>query len=292
MNRQTRTLIVVAVALVAAGVSAYGVYAAISRIPVRTVEIATNHAVVAAKGMPSGTLLTKDSVKLVAWPTQTPLAGGFDNVEVVLERGLIAAVVENEPITEIKLAPKEAGAGLPPSIPPGMRAMSVKVNEVIGVAGFVVPGTRVDVMVTIALQRAQQNESLTRVVVSNVQVLTAGTRYDQENAQKEGKPIPSTVVTLLVTPEDAERIALAQVEGQLMLALRNPMDTEPTDTQGVRTASLFGGPPPAAPAPAAARRTAPAPPPAVAVLPPPAPPSIYTVEAIRAAKRTEEVVKE
>jgi pilus assembly protein CpaB len=292
MNRQTRTLIVVAVALVAAGVSAYGVYAAISRIPVRTVEIATNHAVVAAKLMPSGTLITKDSVKLVAWPTQTPLAGGFDNVEAVLDRGLIAAVVENEPITEIKLAPKAAGAGLPPSIPPGMRAMSVKVNEVIGVAGFVVPGTRVDVMVTISLQR-QQNESLTRVVVSNAQVLTAGTRYDQENAQKEGKPIPSTVVTLLVTPEDAERIALAQAEGQLMLSLRNPMDTEPTDTQGVRTASLFGGqPPPARPAaPTAARRTAPAPP-VVAAPPPPAPPSIYTVEAIRAAKRTEEVVKE
>ena len=290
MNRQTRTLIVVAVALVAAGVSAYGVYAAISRIPVRTVEIATNYAVVAARSLPSGSLLTRDSVKLVAWPAQTPLAGGFDSLEAVVNRGLIASVVENEPLTDTKLAPREAGAGLPPSIPPGMRAMSVKVNEVIGVAGFVVPGTRVDVMVTISSQE-QRSDTLSRVVVSNVQVLTAGTRYDQENAQKEGKPIPSTVVTLLVTPEDAERIALAQVEGQLMLALRNPMDTEQTETTGVRTANLFGAPPtPPKPVPSPSRSASPRP--AVVEAPPPPPPSFYTVEAIRAAKRTEEVVKE
>jgi pilus assembly protein CpaB len=291
MKRQTRTLIVVAVALTAATVSALGVYAAISRIPVRTVEIATNYAVVAARSIPSGSLLIKDSVKLVAWPAQTPLPGGFDSVEAVVDRGLIAGVVENEPITESKLAPKEAGAGLPPSIPPGMRAMSVKVNEVIGVAGFVVPGTRVDVLVTIGVQD-QMNDSLSRVVVSNAQVLTAGTRYDQENAQKEGKPIPSTVVTLLVSPEDAERIALAQVEGQLMLALRNPLDTEPTETPGVRTTGLFGGPAPAKPAPAPVNRTAKPRPPVVEAPPPPPPPSIYTVEAIRAAKRTEEVVKD
>ena len=83
------------------------------------------------------------------------------------------------------------------------------------------------------------------MVVSNAQVLTAGTRYDQEKA-KEGAPIPSTVVTLLVSPQDGERIALAASEGQLMLALRNPLDTTPTQTTGVRTAGLFGQPAPAA----------------------------------------------
>ena len=117
-----------------------------------------------------------------------------------------------------------------------MRAISVKVNEVIGVAGFVVPGTRVDVMVTLT-GRQQQQESVTRVVVSNVQVLTAGTNFDQEKA-KDGKPIPSTVVTLLVRPEDGERIALAASEGQIMLALRNPLDTAQTMTTGVRTTAL------------------------------------------------------
>lgn len=271
--------------MLAAFAASYGVYLAISRIPVREVEVATQHAVVAKTSLPMGTLLTKDNVKLVAWPAATPLAGGFDAVEAVVDRGLIANVVENEPIVETKVAPKEAGSGLPPSIPTGMRAMSVRVNEVIGVAGFVVPGTRVDVMVIVR----QRDEAMARVVVSNVQVLTAGTRYDQENA-REGKPIPSTVVTLLVSPEDAEKIALAQSEGQLMLSLRNPMDIAQTESRGVRTAALLGSPPPAAPRAAPPRRVAAAVIEPVAPPPPPAP-RAYTVEAIRAAKRTDEVVK-
>ncbi len=288
MNRQTRTLVVIAVALVAAGVAAYGVYAAIARIPVREVEVATKHAVVAAKALPVGTMLTPEAVKVVPWPQSAPLAGGFDTTESVVGRGLIAGVVENEPLVEAKLAPREAGAGLPPSITPGMRAMSVKVNEVIGVAGFVVPGTRVDVMVILR----RQNDGIAKVVVSNIQVLTAGTRMDQENA-RDGKPIPTTVVTLLVSPDDAEKIALAQSEGQLMLSLRNPTDVEPTNTKGIRTAGLLGGAAPVTPEPAqpAAPRPVRRPvPPPVAEAPPP-PPKIYTVEAIRAAKRTEEPVR-
>src|SRR5262245_51381659 len=137
MNRQTRTLIVLLVALVAAGASAFGVYLAIQRIPVREIPLVTMRAVVAAKALPTGTLVTADTVKLVPWPADSPLTTGFDSVEAVVNRGLISGVVENEPITENKLAPREAGAGLPPSIPTGMRAMSVRVNEVIGVAGFV-----------------------------------------------------------------------------------------------------------------------------------------------------------
>jgi pilus assembly protein CpaB len=165
-----------------------------------------------------------------------------------------------------------------------MRAMSVKVNEVIGVAGFTVPGTRVDVLVTVN----RQNESMARAVVSNVQVLTAGTRYDAEQA-KDGKPQPTTVVTLMVTPEDAERIALAQNTGAIMLVLRNPMDVAPTDTHGVRMASLMGTPD-AAPAVKTVRgqQRVVTPKPAVAV---PTEPKLYSVEAIRAAKRTEEVIR-
>ena len=285
MDRQTRTLIVLGVALLAAAAASYGVFLAISRIPVRQVEVATRHTVVAAKTVPMGTLLTAESVKLVPWPAATPLEGGFDKLDAVVGRGLLANVVENEPVVESKLASREAGAGLPPSITPGMRAMSVKVNEVIGVAGFVVPGTHVDVIVTVR----QKDDSLSRVVVSNVQVLTAGTRIDQENS-KDGKPIPTSVVTLLVFPEDAERIALAQSEGQLMLSLRNPTDLTPTETKGAKTATLFGGAAAAAPPEPGrpARRIVSAPPPPP---PPPPPPKIYTVETIRAAKRAEEVVK-
>jgi pilus assembly protein CpaB len=287
MNRQSRTLVVVLVALAAAAIASYGVYRAIARIPERRVEIATRFAVVAARAMPMGTRVTPDAVKVVAWPEQTPLAGGFTAVDQVVDRGLISAVVENEPLSESKLAPKEAGAGLPPSIPEGMRAMSVKVNEVIGVAGFVVPGTHVDVMVIL---RRQREDGLARIVVSNVQVLTAGTRYDQENSKKDGKPIPSTVVTLMVTPNDAERIALAQAEGQLMLSLRNPLDRQPTDSRGARTSALFTAP---LGPPVESRVIKPKPIPVVEAPPPPVPePSkIYTVEAIRAAKRTEEIVR-
>src|SRR5262245_49720536 len=108
MTKQQRTLIVLAVALVAASIASYGIYQAISKVPVRQVEIATRHAVVAAKAMPSGALVTKDSVKIVAWPAQTPVTGGFETVDGVVDRGLLSAVSENEPLTESKLAPKEA----------------------------------------------------------------------------------------------------------------------------------------------------------------------------------------
>ena len=101
-------------------------------------------------------MLGPSDVKLVAWPASSPVAGGYTKVEEVVNRGLIAPVVENEPLTATKLAPIEAGAGLAPTIATGMRAISVKVNEVIGVAGFVVPGTRVDVVVTIGKRGRQR----------------------------------------------------------------------------------------------------------------------------------------
>ena len=290
MNRSKRTAVVIGVAVLLAAVASLGMYRVVSRMPVQAAELETVDVVVAQHPLRLGTRLARDHVRLVKWPAEAPVAGSFSQIEDVLDRGLIAAVEPNEPLTEAKLAALAAGAGLPPAIPPGMRAISVKVNEVVGVAGFVVPGTRVDVMVTLAQRQQQNQDSVTRVVVSNAQVLTAGTKYDQEKA-KEGTPIPSTVVTLLVTPEDGERIALAASEGQIMLALRNPLDTETTTTTGIRTAALLGGAqaPPAPATPKPARRVAARP-----VEPTPAPtptPTIYTVEAIRGAKRTEEAVR-
>jgi pilus assembly protein CpaB len=286
MNRSTRTFIVVGVAVVAAAVASLGAYEALKRMPVREVEVRSLYQVVAAHDLPMGTLITKDNIKLVPWPASSPVGKGFTKIESVINRGLIDSVVANEPLTETKLASLEAGAGLPPSIPEGMRAVSVKVNEVIGVAGFVVPGTHVDVMVT--LDRNSE-DSMTRVVVSDVQVLTAGTRYDQEKA-RDGQPMPTSVVTLLVMPEDAERIALAATEGQVMLTLRNPMDRKPTETTGVRTSALLGQ----APAPPPVVKSAPG---RKVATPPPAPAAapatkLYTVETIRAAKRAEEVVQQ
>jgi pilus assembly protein CpaB len=134
-----------------------------------------------------------------------------------------------------------------------------------------------------------QDEGISRVVVNNVQVLTAGTRYDQEKAREDGKPMPTSVVTLLVTPEDAERIALAQSQGWLTLTLRNPLDTAPAETVGVRMANLMGAPNPSPVAKTVQGQR-------VMRTPKPAPtasatPKVYTVETIRGAKRTEEEIR-
>lgn len=287
MDRNKRTAVVVGVAVVLAAVASLGMYRIVSRMPTaKAVEVKTVNVVVAQHPLKLGTRITADHVKVVQWPADAPVPNSFSKLEDVLNRGVISAIEENEPLTNSKLAALEAGAGLPPSIPPGMRAISVKVNEVVGVAGFVVPGTRVDVIVTLSGKNRDQ-DSTTRVVVSNAQVLTAGTRYDQEKA-KDGAPIPSTVVTLLVKPEDGERIALAANEGQIMLTLRNPLDQEQTTTAGVRTGALFGQSAPAPKVPAVKRGPAKPVEPVVAVAPTPA---VYTVEAYRGAKRSQEIVR-
>jgi len=166
-----------------------------------------------------------------------------------------------------------------------MRAVSVRVNEVIGVAGYVLPGTRVDVVAT-ASPSQSQTDVTSKVVLANVQVLTAGTRMEQN--REDGKPLQVTVVTLLVSPEQAERLTLASTEGKIQLALRNPLDASEPVTPGIRPAALLGAAVAAPPAPArparatAAAKTAP---------PPPEPPAPATVEVIRGEKRTREVVR-
>jgi pilus assembly protein CpaB len=296
MNRSTRTLIVVALAVGLAGVATFLVYRMIQARPAKEVEVAHAYAVVAAHPLTLGAMLTPNDVKVVPWPAANQVPGVFTKIEDVVNRGVISPISENEPITNNNLAGKDSGAGLPPTIPTGMRAISVRVNEVIGVAGFVVPGTHVDVMV---LLNQQAGNSLARVVVSNVQVLAAGTRIDQELV-KEGKALPSSVVTLLVSPEDAQLIGLAGNQGQILLTLRNPLDTAPTNIPGSRTANLSGGSVPAPPpAPATTDAPATAPRPRRAATPPPPPPPApapevkkpNSVQFIRGAKVTEEVIK-
>ena len=284
MNRGARAILVIVIALIASGVATYAVLQAIQRMPVREVEMASQPVVVAAKTLSVGALLGPDDVKIAQWPSKSVVAGAFPRTEDVVGRGLMVEVAENEPITDRRLAPTGAGAGLPTAIPLGMRAVSVKVNEVIGVAGFVVPGTRVDVVASLEADK----DTKARTVVSNLQVLASGTRYDQEGS-KDGKPIPSTVVTLLATPEDAERVMLASADGKILLVLRNPLDTEPTKTSGVRLTSLMESPsqPPVEKTVQGRKMVVAAPKP----LPPPAPPPPYMVETIRGAKRSTEEVK-
>jgi pilus assembly protein CpaB len=290
MNRNTRTLVVLCVALVTAGLATLAVYQAVKAMPVREVELAMSPIVLAARDLPSGTILTRDDVTLTEWPATSRVGSSFGSADAVLGRGLVAAVSANEPFTEQKLAPPGAGAGLPPTIPPGMRAMSVKVDDVIGVAGFVGPGTRVDLVATL---RAGSNsrESSSRIILSNVLVLMSGTRLEQERTTPATRPAPSSVVTLAVTPTDAEMIALAASEGRITLALRNPLDVASTESAGVNVSTLLraGAPLPVVVEKPARKTVARAPEPT----PPPPPPPVekpYTVQAIRAAKETTEKV--
>ena len=286
--KQQRTFIVLAVAVITAGIAAYGMYLAIQSRPVREVEIASVPVVVAAKPIPVGARLTAEDLKVAAWPARTPVPGAFADTKMLVDRGTIAIVAENEPVTAFKVAGPESGSGLPPVIPEGMRAMSISVNDVVGVAGFVLPGTHVDVLLSVDNPGgANGSEPMARTVVSNVLILTAGTRYDRQEGQG-GEPQRVGVVTLAVLPEDGERIALASTQGRLSLALRNPADALETKTAGIKLSALMRGPG-AQPINeqqqfrTVAIRRAPA-------LPPP-PPPVYRVEAIRAAKRTEEVVR-
>jgi pilus assembly protein CpaB len=288
MNRQNRHLVVLVVAVATATIASVGVYRAVDRMPVREVPLAHQSVVVAARALPMGTPLTERDVKVVAWPASSPVAGAYSNVADVVNRPLLAAVLENEPLVPAKLASREAGSGLPSAIPRGMRAISIKVNDVIGVAGFIQPGSRVDLMVTMR----RREDSVTRTVASNVQVMSAGTRQEQ---QKQPPPdaktaaLPATVVTLMVTPGDAERIALAQSEGQIMLVLRNPLDGETATTTGVQTAALLGQ---AEAAPAPVKTSGPRRPvvqQASSEAPPP--PIKRKIETIKAAKRSEEEIR-
>jgi pilus assembly protein CpaB len=288
--KQHRTLIVMIVAVATAGIAALGVSQAIKRMPARKADMETVPVVVASRAIAIGTRLTTDDLKVVAWPAKTQVPGAFSNVPALVDRGVIAPIGPNEPITDARVAGPESGAGLPPIIPAGMRAISVRVNDVVGVAGFVLPGTRVDVIVAVKDNgdESHKKEPMARTVVSNVQVLTAGTRYDKVEA-KSGQAQKSSVVTLAVLPEDGERITLAANEGELALVLRNPLDVDPAATKGIKLAALMKGTGPEPVLDEPKRKMVPSKP-VVAAAPAPQAPQIYKVEAIRAAKRTEEAV--
>ncbi|HXT32398.1 MAG TPA: Flp pilus assembly protein CpaB [Vicinamibacterales bacterium] len=285
---RNRIFAVLALAVIAGGGLAYATFNAINAQPVKTVNAPTQPVVVAAADLALGTELKKEDLTVVNFPVGAAPEGGFKSPAEIIGRGLIVSMVKNEPVLAAKLASKEAGAGLPPVIPEGMRAVSVRVNEVIGVAGYVLPGTRVDVLAT-ASPTSQQQDTTAKLILSNVQVLTAGTRMEQD--QEKGKPMQVTVVTLLVYPEQSERLALASSEAKIQLALRNPLDQGAPETPGIKPAALLGMSRPSKPVKAestsakAGRKT---PGPVTQeVIVAPAP----TVEMIRGDKRSAEVIK-
>ena len=225
--------------------------------------------VVAAGPLPLGTRLTAKDLRTIPWPASAPVANMFSRMEDCTNRALITTVAENEPILESKLAPVAAGAGLAATIPEGMRALSVAVNEVVAVAGFVTPGAMVDVLATGA---TSGGGNITRTVLENVRVLAANQRIESRG----GKPEGVTVITLLVTPPDAATLAMAASSGKIQLALRNTIDSQTMDIPPVLQASLFGVSAP--PLPMMERRASAAPKPVAA-------PAPYIVDVISGGKR-------
>jgi pilus assembly protein CpaB len=282
---RTRVILVLLVAIAAGGGLAYGTYTYVQNVPASAAPLPTRRVVVAATDLAVGSALRVEDLRVIDWPASSVPAGVFEKPDALIGIGLVMPVIQNEPILPMKLASKEAGSGLPIMIPDGGRALSVRVNEVIGVAGYVLPGTRVDVL-AVASATDNKADTTSKVVLTNVQVLAAGTKMEQDGDQ--GKPMPVSVVTLLVDPEQAERLTLASTEGKIQLALRNPLDQGAPSTPGVRPASLLGQAPVSQlPMPGRARVARPAPV-LLAAAPVDRPP---TVEIIRGDKRSEEVVR-
>lgn len=196
--------------------------------------------VVAADDIQVGAKVQEKDVKIVKLPADNLPAGVFHSLKgdaSPVGRGVILPLTAGEFILPSKLAAPNAGAGLPALIPPGMRAVSVRVNEVVSVAGFVVPGTRVDVLLTGNPAGAEQQ---TTTVLSNVEVLASGQRLERNSA---GDTSMAPVITLLLSPEDAQRLTLASTDGRIQLSLRNPLDTSQDKVPAVQQRSLYGAAP-------------------------------------------------
>ena len=285
---RSRIFAVLAVAILAGGGLAYGTYNMVNnQAPAAAAATETQPVVVASANLQLGAELKPGDLTVMAFPKGKAPEGTFTQPSEIVGRGLIVPIVKNEPILAAKLASKEAGSGLPPVIPEGMRAVSVRVDEVVGVAGYVLPGNRVDVLAT-ANPSDRRADVTTKVILSNVQVLTAGTRMEQD--QEDTKAVQVTVVTLLVFPEQSERLALASTEGKIQLALRNPLDQGAPETPGIKTAGLMG----TVKAPAVRAATSGtgrprAAQPVTLGMTPSAP--VPTVEMIRGDKRATEVIK-
>jgi len=191
--------------------------------------------VIAARPLSVGVTVKAGDVKVIKLPTAQAPKGSFAKPEDVLDRPVISNILLDEPLLEGRLAQRGSGVGLAPIIPVGMRAVTVRVNDVVGVAGFVLPGMRVDVLITGEPPGAEIR--VTKTVLQNILVLSAGATIQTDQM---GKPVNAPNVTLLVTPAQAEMLTLAGNEGKIQLVLRNGGDQNIEKTEGLSVASLYG----------------------------------------------------
>jgi pilus assembly protein CpaB len=235
MNRRLLTILLVAF-VIASGCT-FLVYRILGHMVVASKPISTTHVVAAATDIKLGTVLTASDLTTTEIAGATP-KGAILKPENAIGRGVISAIYQGEPIVESRLAPAGSGGGLAATIPDGMRACAVKVDEVVGVAGFVTPGMRVDVLVSGNPPTASpaQQGTVSKTILQNIQVLSAGTDIQKD---AEGKPQQVQVVNLLVTPEQAETLSLASNQLKIQLVLRNPLDTKVTPVASTAMGALF-----------------------------------------------------
>jgi pilus assembly protein CpaB len=195
---------------------------------------------VAKVEIPLGSKIVAEQITVVQFPKESTPDGAYDSVEKLAGRVAVINIAAREPITEARLAPEGTAAGLSAVIPEGYRAMTVKVDDAAGISGFIQPGTMVDVVVTIdPAEGASRQDPVSKIVLQNIKVLASGQNIDKPENEREANSVKA--VTLQVTPEQAEKLALASAEGKLQLVMRNQIDQGDEQTPGVNKRNLLSG---------------------------------------------------
>jgi|HubBroStandDraft_5_1064220.scaffolds.fasta_scaffold29702_4 pilus assembly protein CpaB len=202
-----------------------------------------NNYVALAKPVVSGGVIKAEDLKMIAWPANVPLAGGFMHTQDVIGRTALVALAQDSPVLNQNLAAPGTGVGLSLKIPDGMRAISLKSDDVVGVSGFLFPGSHVDVLVTYKLNNGQ-SDPMTATVLQNAEVLAAGKKL---SADPEGKAADVNEVTLLLNPEDSAKAVLASNQGTIHFVLRNGVDASEDKAPPVQMTQLGGAAPIVAP---------------------------------------------
>ncbi len=238
MTRPKAVVVVAVVAVVFAGLASWMVYDYLRKAAETTRTSQGQQIVVAAVDIPLGSTINATQVKTAGWAKESMPAGSITDTKGCVGRVAVRSISAGEPITEAKLVPKEGAAAtgiMTYIVPPGHRAVTVAVNEVAGVAGFLSPQNKVDVVTTTT--PTNSNETISKIVLQNVPILAIG----QLTEQKEGKPVIVTTVTLDLTPEDAEKLLIAANRGTLEMLLRNVTDNAQVATRGATIGRVLGG---------------------------------------------------
>ncbi len=237
MNKRLLSVLIFAF-LVSAGASVALYQLIASRVTVNA-KAPSAQVLVAGRNLEIGTLIKDSDFKMVEWPGVLPV-GAIMKKEDAVGRGVIINIYDGEPLMESRLAPKGAGAGLAANIKPGMRAVALRVNDVNGMAGFVIPGMHVDVLIsgTPPNNPNPNAGAVAKTLLQDIEILSAG-----QNIQKdaEGKPVVVNLVNVLVTPAQAEVLNLATNDTRVQLVLRNPIDHETAVTKGAWLQELYTG---------------------------------------------------